>query len=356
MNITDYKINDKTYQLIEFGNTKNLKGEDYNFTFNLSNGFMARWGKTFDEDPLYSPVGPEILDIEVTKHGCKNKCPFCYKDNNDGPAVNMSLETFKKIVSTFPKTLTQIAFGITSIHANPELFDMFAWCRKNNIVPNVTISGKDLTEETAERLSKYLGAIAVSVYPETKDEAYNAILMMSELMKQVNIHLVLAKETLPFVHTVMSDVKNDPRLRKVNAVVFLSLKPKGRATGKYNSVDKKDVIHLIETCMEKGIIYGFDSCGATKFQNAIDEMHLSSDVRKVFETCCEPCESSLFSFYVNVYGQATYCSFMEGCQEITPVSMLNVQDFIKDIWYHQDVISFRNRVLANKRTCPIYDV
>ena len=90
---------------------------NYNYNFDKQTGFFARWGKTKEEDPKYSPVGPEILDLEISEicHGINGTpCKFCYKSNT-GTGKNMSFETFKTIFCKMPKTLTQIAFGIGSI-------------------------------------------------------------------------------------------------------------------------------------------------------------------------------------------------------------------------------------------------
>jgi len=44
-------------------------------------GFHGRWGKTEQDDPQFSPFGPEILDIEISVNGCKGAggkiCKMC---------------------------------------------------------------------------------------------------------------------------------------------------------------------------------------------------------------------------------------------------------------------------------------
>jgi len=57
---------------------KVLRSENYNYIFNSRTGFFVRWGKTADDDPQYSPFGPEILDLEISVGGdCMGNCPFC---------------------------------------------------------------------------------------------------------------------------------------------------------------------------------------------------------------------------------------------------------------------------------------
>ena len=61
-----YKINEKPFVVQDGKHTKTCFSEDYSFIFDKDTGNFKRWGKTYDEDPEFSPVGPEILDIEIT--------------------------------------------------------------------------------------------------------------------------------------------------------------------------------------------------------------------------------------------------------------------------------------------------
>ena len=113
------------------GDVKSFRSEDYNYDFNLSNGFFRRWGRTIEDDPTTSKYGPEIADIEISAgESCPVSCPFCYKGNrkgDDSKSTHMSLETFANVMAKFPQYdghyfTTQIAFGITSIGAHPQIF------------------------------------------------------------------------------------------------------------------------------------------------------------------------------------------------------------------------------------------
>ena len=39
---------------------------DYHLRFDTATGFMARWGKTQEDDPAMCPVGPELADVEIS--------------------------------------------------------------------------------------------------------------------------------------------------------------------------------------------------------------------------------------------------------------------------------------------------
>ena len=131
-------------RLIITNQFKTFRSKDYNYNFSLQDGTFMRWGRTEQDDPAWSPIGPEIMDVEISDgESCPMTCAFCYKGNKKGDSNksnHMSLETFKQLFATFPKSLTQIAFGITSIGAHPEIFDIFQHCRDNHTAPNVTIN------------------------------------------------------------------------------------------------------------------------------------------------------------------------------------------------------------------------
>ena len=80
---------------------------DYHMRFDTATGAMARWGKTEDDDPVMCPIGPEVIDIEISTvcngigkdMSSRKPCAFCYKSNS-GCGSNMSLDTFKTILDS----------------------------------------------------------------------------------------------------------------------------------------------------------------------------------------------------------------------------------------------------------------
>jgi len=350
-------------------NRKNKEGEDikqlrsrnYNYDFNCINGFFIRWGETFKDDPEYSEYGPEILDIEIST-SCSNGCSFCYKSNT-AKGKNMTFENFKKLASKFPVTLTQIAFGIGYIDANPDLLRIMEYCRYTlKIIPNITINGKNMTDLWYDRLASVCGAVAVSLYDT--NSTYNAVeeltkrmKMKGSVLKQVNIHCLLSKETLERCSLILHDKIVDKRLENLNAIVFLWLKPKGDRNI-YHQLDSiEDLRNLINFAFEHNIDIGFDSCSAPNFLKSIKE----HKTYKTIETMIEPCESTLFSYYINVDGIGYPCSFSEDVEGYKGIDVLNSIDFLKDVWNHEESKKFRLAVTQNKdenkcRMCPIYNL
>jgi hypothetical protein len=262
------------------GDYKICRTESYNYDFNMKTGFFARWGKTKEDDPQFAPLGPEIIDFEITTkcNGVNGKlCKYCYKSNTpDGK--NISLETFKQVIEKINcnNQVTQLAFGLgSSAEENPALWDMCKYLRENNIIPNGTVA--DITQKTAEKIAKNFGAVAISIHLPHVDTCYNQVKMLTDLigkenntLVQTNIHFVLCEETLNAAHKHLEAVKTDPRLAKLNATVFLQLKQKGRAEGKqFHPVSYKAFSKLVNKALEEKISIGFDSCAGQKFASAI---------------------------------------------------------------------------------------
>jgi hypothetical protein len=342
-----------TYNLKENKTKKILLSPEYNYVFNKVNGMFARWGKTKEEDPSHCNFGAEILDIEVTTKcaGPGGKpCPFCYKSNTPN-GINMSFETFKTILDKMPKMLTQIAFGADAqATSNPDLFKMMEYARLKEIIPNITVA--DISDETADRLVKLCGAVAVSRYADY-DICYDSVKKLSDRgLKQVNIHFMLSRETFEEAFKTIDDYQKDDRLKGLNAIVFLSLKQKGRGV-KYNTITQEEFKKLIDYAFEKNAPIGFDSCSAHKFLNAVKDR----ENYKQLEMLAEPCESSCFSSYIDVNGIFFPCSFSAETEHWkTGLDVVNCTDFVKDVWNHKRVEEFRKNLLGCNRNCPLFQV
>lgn len=351
------------------------KDNSFHLLFNKKSGRTYKWGNTYEDDPPYCKYGNEIADIEITKacRGIRNSeddkripCKWCYKSNV--PNGNyMSFNTFKTIFDKLnePKTMTQIAFGAdaeASDHLNPDIWNIMDYCIENDVTPNITVA--DIDERTAKELVKRCGAIAVSYYGLiNKNRCYDSVkLLLDEAKKihkyiSINIHCLLSKETYESVFELIHDYKNEHRLKGMNAIVFLSLKQKGR--GKYfNQINNDEFKKIIDVCFDKHISIGFDSCSAPKFMNAIK----GRKDEEALKTFVESCESLMYSMYIDANGIFYPCSFMEkeGEWEIG-IDMTKINNFVKDVWYEKRVVDWRNESIkclncngCNK--CKFYEV
>jgi MoaA/NifB/PqqE/SkfB family radical SAM enzyme len=339
--------------ILENKNLKSFKSEDYNFNFDKKTGYFERWGKKKEDDPQFSPFGPEILDIEVTTKciGPGGKlCPFCYKANTPN-GTNMSFETFKTILDKMPRTLTQVAFGADAqATSNTDLFKMMEYCRYKEVVPNITVA--DITDNIADILVSLTGAVAVSRYVN-KDICYNSVKKLTDRgLKQTNIHIMISQETYEQAIETIKDYKTDTRLANLNAIVFLSLKKKGRGEG-YMPLTQEQFKSLVDLAFNLKVPFGFDSCSCNKFLKSIKDR---PDYKQISQSA-EPCESSAFSSYIDVFGKFHPCSFTgEDTSFGEGLDVVNSKDFVKDIWNNPKTVAFRNNLIKCGRSCPIYKV
>ena len=330
-----------------------IKSDNFNHFFRKDTGYSATWGRTKADNPDYSPYGPLIADIEITTicHGPNGiPCSFCYKANTPNGS-NMTLETFKKVLDKLPKTIGQIAFGVdATATANPEIWDIFSYAEENNIVPNLTVA--QVTDEVADKIANYAGACAVSLYDD-KNICYDSVQKLTNRgMEQVNIHFCYHSGNIHKIHEIISDIKTDPRLADLNAIVFLALKKKGRGKG-FNPVSFDQFKIMVYNCLENNIRFGFDSCSANNFLEAV-KYHKHYEQFKVL---AEPCESTCFSAYIDVHGKFYPCSFCEniaGWEE--GLDVVTCTNFLNQIWNHEKTRDFRESLHANKRSCPVYNI
>lgn len=331
---------------------KFFRSPEFNYTFNSANGYTEVWGATREQDPECAPF-PLIADIEITTicNGIGNygPCPFCYKSNTS-KGEYMPLSVAKQVIDKLPTQLTQIAFGVDAkLESNPDWYEIFKYAREKTFIPNVTVA--DVDEATAKKIALVCGAVAVSRYAD-KNICYDTVKRLTDKgMNQVNIHCMASKNTLDACYETIEDIRKDPRLAKLNAIVFLSLKRKGRGKN-YSPLTPEEFAGIVNTCMKYGIRYGFDSCSGHKFLSAI-----RGTVNESLAKYCMPCESTRESCYINVRGEYFPCSFTEGTLGWEKgIDVVNCENFVEDVWRHPRTHNFREVLLMNDCHCPVYNV
>jgi len=376
------------------GDWKKLRSKNCNYDFNLKNGEHLVWGKSekTEDDPQMSPWGPFIADIEITTkcNGINGKlCQYCYKANTP-KGDNMSLSTFINVIKqvNYNQQLTQVAYGLDSqALANPDLWAMCDYLRENHIIPNGTVA--QLDDHIAYKIVNRFGGVAVSYHSDFEVLAdtiaklqFNRENCAEEFvtLKQINIHFMLSEETYDECIQLLENIKTDKRYDGLNAVVLLGLKKCGRAEKGFNRLSDEKFSKLVKLFFENKIGLGFDSCSANRFEKVMCEWTDEKN-KKVFEVddfevgpqddrlkhlevmknqqdlqnilqMVEPCESGLFSSYINVDGDFYPCSFNEKSEY--QFNVLGTIPF-KTHW-ENGLNDWRAKLAASKRSCPEYEV
>lgn len=355
-------VDNDTWHVFE-GSTFKLtvnESHTYNCFFSKISGLNIRFGKNLKDDPQYCGLGPEILDLEVSVNGCTPvkgscNCKYCYKNNNNSTPTNMTFETFKLIMSKFPKNLSQIAFGITGLNTNPDLIKMLEYSVDNGIIPNLTTVGADMTDKIKDALCKNCGAVAVSCYPGAKELCYSTINDLKQYAEKVykkdmhiNMHIVVSEDNAKHIFEVLDDIASK-KVKGLRSIVFLRIKPKGRAEKLNCKISPELYEKIIKFCIKNNISFGFDSCSAKSVMKVLSNIgmeHLCNN--------CESCESSSLSSYINVNGEYCSCSFVEGRLDvIKPLKVLDYNTF-SDLWNSESVVNIRNVTAKCEESCPWY--
>ena len=167
---------------------------------------------------------------------------------------------------------------------------------------------------------------------------------------------MISQETYDKAFEIMNDVKNDPRLERLNALVFLTLKPKGRSKNRYHNLTQEQFTNITNYALENKVSMGFDSCSAQLFMKAV-KYHPN---KEIFEQSVECCESTLYSMYIDVRGNFYPCSFSEGVEGWEKgISVIDTDDFIKDVWFNERTRKFSDGVISCRncgKSCSIYDL
>ncbi len=192
-----------------------------------------------------------------------------------------------------------------------------------------------------------------------KEICYDSVKKLTDRgLAQCNIHCMISEETFDVAWETLQDSLTDPRLENLKAIVFLSLKKKGRGES-FTPLAQNKFKKIVDFAMEHGVGIGFDSCSAYKYLKSV-ENHPNF---KTFEMHSEPCESTAFSSYINCDGKFFPCSFAEDGEFEDGLDAVNCNDFMKDVWNHPKTETFRKGLLAtadgNKlkcRECPLFEV
>lgn len=290
------------------------------------------------EDPFMRSM-PNLIDVGIMghcQHGKSGLCiksgVQCYQNGLNIEKQNMGLGDFESIIKMAKGTVQQIALGGRGDPNKHENFeDILKLCRENDIVPNYTTSGFNLTFEEIMITKEYCGAVAVSFYGNSSiDSIWN---FLNNGVK-TNVHYVLSNNS---IQTAINMLEGSV-LPKVNAIIFLLHKPIG--LGEEDNVLKYNndlVSKFFEVVDRSKVKVGFDSCSCPGIINFTSNVNLDS---------IDYCEAGRFSCYIDAEMNMMPCSF--GSNDSRYFSNLR-NSTIKEVWNSKLFDDFRDHF---KKSCP----
>lgn len=348
-----------------------LKYSDYKFkfieVFNTLTGEYIRSGilkdgKDTDIDPFMRSF-PGLLDIGIMG-GCKaaskglcragGSISGCYQGARKyDPEKDMKLDDYKSIIDEGKENgLMQVALGGAGNPNDHQYFnEICEYTRSNNIVPNYTTSGIDLTDDAVVTTKKYCGAVAVSWYYQKF--TVDALKKFIDAGCKTNIHFVLSKETIndaiDLLEKHMLQWKDDNKIyiynfeeNPINAFIFLLYKPVGLGridnmlTLENDSEKIQKFFFLVSK--EHPFKIGFDSCSIPAIVN------FSEDID---ENSIDTCEGGRFSAYISANMHMMPCSFDQEMK--WGVDLRN--HTLKEAWESDKFNDFRSRLMHSCMNC-----
>ena len=278
--------------------------DNYHFVANAKNGVTIRWGKNISENPTWAPI-PELADISISNH-CTKGCRFCYRESEPNNKF-MTLEQYCKVLDAMnhPEhgNVFQVALGGGEPLEHPHFREIIDATCDRNIVPNFTTNGIHLTKDICKFISRKVGAVAISTI-SIKDLPISKIEMLKNFEIRTNIHYVLSSENLKEACDILLGKFNN-ELSTINALVFLTYKPAGRAMHKNiikNDIIFREFVSLIDNNTIKRPKIGFDACFVPMI---LRYTHIRKEL-------IDTCEGAFFSVYIDHKLNVSPCSFSSG--------------------------------------------
>lgn len=322
---------------------KKIINDKYVMLFNNKTGLEIIQGINGNKDPFVLEL-PSLLDIGIMGT-CQNKCDVCYQGHIDKP--NMSLQNFKKIIDQVKHHVNQVALGGRGDPNNHENFkEILEYCRENNIIPNYTTSGINLTYDQIE-ISKLCGAVAISDYEQ--EYTYKVLQKFIDAGIKTNIHQIFSSKSFEKCLNIIKGyipIMWNFDYEKFNAVIFLLFKPHGAGELHHNLVPTNDQLKEFAKYIfnpKSKFKIGMDSCLVnymSKYGNPTSLQNISIDT----------CEGARMSAYISSDMIFTPCSFADQTLWGTSLNDTN----LKDIWDNDNTFErFRNSLWKNPNSCPL---
>lgn len=235
----------------------------------------------------------------------------------------------------------QVALGGGEPLEHPSLFEILDITLQFGVVPNLTTNGQHITADIAQQLTGKVGAVALSVTDLEKCD-FRAIGCLTSAGIKTNLHFLLGKASLQQAIRIV-DGQYDSILAEINAVIFLTYKPAGRASQDdclcwdqdlrafLNGVDAKRATTAI----------GFDACFVPLL------LHTTGVDRRLVD----PCECGFFSVYIDEELNVKPCSFTNSpnhCYSLREMSF-------EQVW-QVELHEYRNSMVnACQRQCNARD-
>ena len=210
---------------------------DRNYMRQLGLEESTLWDTTDESIGLLS--GPTEVHFAITNR-CSAGCDHCYMEAGQADDDEMDTDTFKGALDVLSQMkVFHVALGGGDALERNDLFEIAAYARDKGIVPNLTISGINLTDDIAQQM-RIFGQVNVSVDglgsnyaifrgKDMFDHADKALDMLTRAGVSTGINCVLGRDNFDMLDELFAYAAG----KNLSEIEFLRLKPSGRGRQLY---------------------------------------------------------------------------------------------------------------------------
>lgn len=177
------------------------------------NNTTAKLLKIEKDDNVVLPEG--IFSFPMDAHfalttRCNLFCKGCYNTTADDDKYDIEVEKAKRILDNLSKMkVFSVSFGGGEPTLYPHLFEVAAYARSRNILPNITTNGVNMTAEMAEKMTIF-GNVHLSLHAmKDREQIEKAVRLLKKAkVKQLGLNLLLSAETLPNLESIFKWAKS----------------------------------------------------------------------------------------------------------------------------------------------------
>ena len=283
--------------------------QGFKSVFNPQTGFAIRGELADGTDPIYAS-SPELVDCKIT-NWCDNGCAYCYMGSNENGKHCQTHDYFCLLEQMCFLGVFQIALGGGEPTMHPDFIPILRVTRHAGIVPNYSTNGNHLTQEIVDASREFCGAVAVSWHNPPNIAATEWLIRDGV---KTNIHYILSEQKVDDAIGLMRALDNG-LLPRLNAIIFLRLKPVGRASKVSVQFNAESLGRFFDET-EKTHPYkiGFDAC-------MIPFVVAQTEFNPIY---FDYCDGGRFSCFVDaVEMQASRCSFGGHSYDLREGSMMD---------------------------------
>lgn len=317
--------------------------------FNEKNGTLIRSNIEGTDEDAKCRTFPELIDIGIMgscKSGktgmCKNAGIDCYQNAVSSCKQDMTLEDYEWIISQCKEKVFQVALGgAGDPNKHRDFGDILKVTRDNEIVPNLTTSCYQLTNDEIKLIKEYCGAVAVSYYSRLEGDNESNYLTCEAIERFVkagcitNIHFIISDKT---IEEAIYRLEKNIWPKGISAIIFILYKPVGLGVEEKKVRVDERLKKFMDLVINRQYPFkiGFDTCFTPALCNYEERISFQS---------IDSCEAARFSMYIDSELVAYPCSFDN---QIRQYKVALMPASIQEAWDSKIFEKFRNN---NKEKC-----